>query len=102
MFREGVLPKHALGYMSSIFLVTIHSFQPHYACVIAINSNSRLPTDVMSRQGLIDRGVEGTCPNMFKGGFLPKHALGSMSSLLLVTVHSLKLHPACVIAINSK
>ena len=35
--------------------------------VIAINSNSRLQNDVMSRQGLIDKWGGDTCSNMFKG-----------------------------------
>ena len=58
MFKGGGLPKHALRY------------------VIAINNNTRLPNDVMSRQGLIGICGEyvpehvlagGTCPNIFEG-----------------------------------
>ena len=54
--------------------------------VIAIHSNVKLPNDVMSRQGLNDWWGEGvhdrTC---LKRGTSP---------LFIVTVHSLKLHPA--------
>ena len=49
-------------------LVTIHSLKPHPAWVIAINNNSRLPNDVMYRQGLSDRwgggGPARTCPKV--------------------------------------
>ena len=83
-----------------LFLVTVHSFKQHTAWVIAINSNSSLPNDVMLRQGLIDKwwGVRvRTCLR----GYLPKNARVSKSSLVLVTVHSFKPHYAWVIVINS-
>ena len=90
MFKRGVLPKHDLGYMSSIFSVTILSLNLHPAWVIAINSN-----DVMTRQSLIDRcgGVGGTCPNMFKWGTSP---------LFIVKVRTLRPDNEWVIAIFSK
>ena len=57
--------------MTLLFLVTVHSIKQHPARVIAINSNSSLPNDVMSRQGLIDkcRG-RGTCTNIFGGSYV--------------------------------
>ena len=82
------------GGMSLLFLVTLHSYKLHPAWVIAINNNSRLPNDVMSRQGLIDRWEGGYVPEHVQGGVLAKHALGYMSSLFLETVHSLKPQPA--------
>ena len=84
--------EHVRMSMSSLFIVSlrglvkVHSFKPHSASVISIYSNSTLPNDVMSRQGLVDRSG-GTCL--------------SMSSLFIVTVHSFKPNPASVIAINS-
>ena len=72
--------------------------------VIAINSNSRKPNDVLFRQGLIDRWEEkyvlelvsggDSCPYMFNMGVLLEHALGYVSLLFVVTLHSFNLHPA--------
>ena len=63
---RGGLPKYDQKYMSSLFLETVHSLKLHLAWVIAIDSNSRCPNDVMSRQSLIDSWA----------GYLPKHVLG--------------------------
>ena len=76
---------------SSLFIVIVHSFKPHLAWVIAINSNSTLPNDVMSRQGLIDMWG-GTFLNMFEGGTSP---------LLIVRVRTLRPENGWVIAIFS-
>ena len=78
--------------MSSLFLGTVHSLKAHPAWVIAINSNSTLPNDVMSRQSLIDRWG-GTRPNMFEGG---------TSQLFIVSVRTLWPDNGWVIAIYSK
>ena len=48
---------------------------------------------------MFEKGV--TCQNMFKGGLLPKHAIGYMSLLFIVKLHRFKPHPAWIIAIYS-
>ena len=90
--------------MSSLFLETLHSLKPHPSWVIATNSNSRLPIDVMSRQGIIDRWRGGTCPNMFEGGKVRARPClrGDTSPLFIVRVRTLRPDNACVIAIFSK
>ena len=118
MFKGDLAQTCPSKYVIAI-LVTVHCFKQHFAWIIAINSYYRLPNDVMSRQGLIEKSKRyvpkhpqgggtwlnlfegGTCPTMFKGMVLPKHALVYMSSLFLVTLHNFKPHFAWVIAINS-
>ena len=73
-----------------LFLVTVHCLMPHPAWVIAINSSSRLPNDVLSRQGLIDRWR----------GYVPKHARGT-SPLFIVRVRTLMPDNGWLIAIYS-